>query len=61
MCNCSVVIRSISIWCSNQSIVVSAGLSDEYESVGSVGFGLGIASGLLCIPMGIGILILNED
>lgn len=50
-----------SIWCSDQPIVISTGLGDEYRQTGRMGIGLGIASGLLSIPMGVGIFLLNDD
>lgn len=49
-----------SMWCSNQQITISSGLSNVYKQTGGIGIGVGIASGLLSIPMGIGIFLLND-
>jgi len=50
-----------SIWCSNQPIVISNGLGEEYKSTGGMAFGLGIASGIMCFPIGAGIFLMGND
>jgi hypothetical protein len=49
-----------SMWCSNQLLVISIGLGNAYKQVGGMGMGLGIASGLLSVPMGIGIFLVKD-
>lgn len=49
-----------SMWCSDQPLVISMGLGDAYKQVGGIGTGLGIASGLLSVPMGIGIFLVKD-